>query len=195
MSKTTNTNVNPFGDKMSDAEYSASMRTTIQATRDMNAEEIPHVEKLIADLTQEPFDNFMLPTLTHNFLMVCPADRMDVRGGIKELLLELQKEVTGHPYKDVFVNRMKKVVDDMNYNFEVDNEPDHILFDISQFYTFYFTFSAQLSIQENHYRRKIHKRIREHMIKCTRKALANKQRVVRECDNILSKRFVGEEKQ
>lgn len=175
---------------MTQEEYAAGVRYTAEKTKQLNLKEIGYLNQMLERLTAPDFDNCELPAQVHNFILLCPKDRFDLIPIMKDLL---RMDLWNTPFSDrVHRSQIKDVLDEIEHNIEVDIEVDHALFDISQFLTSHFCAITQIGIKENHTMRKKYKAIYEHILNKVRAAIYEKKQTVRSCDDILSRRLLGE---
>jgi len=174
---------------MSLQDYTANLRKTTQATRDMNAQEAEYCRQNIAELENPELDKLQLPILVHNFILLAPKYRFDVLDSIELLLREVVRSAR------VFSKERTaavKVINDIKEVKKLDKDPDYPQVDISQFLTAYFHFMFIGKHEDNHEQRTALKHIREYMIDKLKVVLSHKEKVVSNCDEILSKKLAGE---
>lgn len=177
---------------MTQEEYAAGIRYTAEQTKQLNLKEIGYLKQMLERLTAPDFDNCELPVQVHNFILLCPKDRFALIPIMKDLL---RADLWNTPFHDrTHRSQIKDVLGEIEHNIEVDTEEDHALFDISQFLTSHFCAVTQIGIKENHTMRKKYKDIYNHILKHVRSAIYEKNQTVRSCDDILSRRLLGEKK-
>lgn len=177
---------------MSLADYTANLRKTTEATKQMNLEEIGHCKHNIEQLQREDLDKLELPILVHNFIILAPKYRFKVLDNIETLMRELVRSIG--LLKAISKERQAavKVLNDIKEVKRIDKEEEFGQVDISQFLTAYFHFMFIGKHEDNHAQRKALKDIREYMIEKLKIVQTEKERAVSNCDEILSHKLAGE---
>lgn len=177
---------------MSLKDYNVNLRKTTQAVKDMNLQEIEHCKHNIEQLERENLDKLELPILVHNFILLAPQHRFKLLDDIETLLRELVRQFGLVNVLSKVRRDAVKVIEDIKDVRKFDKEEEYAQVDISQFLTAFFHFMFKGKLQDNHEQRKVLKHIRDYMTEKLKEVLANKERTVRECDEILSKKLAGE---
>jgi hypothetical protein len=171
------------------AEYCKNVREVAQSTFETNQKEIEAIKLELEELQQENFEYMCLPIMAHTFILLVPKQRFDLLPMYIDLLLKLQRRTPERC--DILV----KAIEYANFvqrDDTLDNYPVSVPFDTSQFLTQYHATRMHYSLTISRAELKLQKKIREYIVKHYKQALVDKQRTLATCNEILSKKLLGE---
>lgn len=123
---------------MQSPQYNANLLKVTQETLKLNEEELPHVQKLIADL-EACKSVWELPILMHNVVLLGRNKRRELLPGISTLLNSISKEVKAADKAELTENYkfLIKTLKDVDEN---DTHPHIVYYDLSTFLTAFYTY-------------------------------------------------------
>lgn len=123
---------------MQSPQYNANLLKVTRETLKLNEEELPHVQKLIADL-EACKSVWELPILMHNVVLLGRNKRRELLPGISTLLNSISKEVKAADKAELTENYkfLIKTLKDVDEN---DTHPHIVYYDLSTFLTAFYTY-------------------------------------------------------
>lgn len=123
---------------MQSPQYNANLLKVTRETLKLNEEELPHVQKLIADL-EACKSVWELPILMHNVVLLGRNKRRELLPGISTLLNSISKEVKAANKAELTENYkfLIKTLKDVDEN---DTHPHIVYYDLSTFLTAFYTY-------------------------------------------------------
>jgi len=123
---------------MKSPKYHANLLKVTQETLKLNEEELPHVQKLIADL-ESCKSVWELPILMHNVVLLGRSKRREMLSGISTLLNSIAKEVKA-ANKPELTDNYKYLIKTLKDVDENDTHPHIVYYDLSTFLTAFYTY-------------------------------------------------------
>lgn len=123
---------------MQSPQYNANLLKVTQETLKLNEEELPHVQKLIADL-EACKSVWELPILMHNVVLLGRNKRRELLPGISTLLNSIGKEVKAADKAELTEN-YKFLIETLKDVDENDTHPHIVYYDLSTFLTAFYTY-------------------------------------------------------
>lgn len=123
---------------MQSPQYNANLLKVTRETLKLNEEELPHVQKLIADL-EACKSVWELPILMHNVVLLGRNKRRELLPGISTLLNSISKEVKAANKAELTENYkfLIKTLKDVDEN---DTHPHIVYYDLSTFLTAFYAY-------------------------------------------------------
>lgn len=183
---------------MSPEDYSKKLRETAQKVRDVNSNEIELCQQMLDVINGSEYDDYMLPTIMHNFILLAPKYRFALLKWLERLLHEVRKYAVKRCFTlDAKAFQSKGEIDDVLKLLQKDKtddvEPDRPAYDISEFLSAHFCAMVQLEIEPTPAIKKLYSHIREYMSEYLKVTIKEKNEAIANCDKILSKKLAGEE--